>query len=167
MKPLLLLLACLLSFPAFGQDKVRNADTETVEAVVEAFRVAVIDKDKTRFLKLFMDGNTAWQSAVGDANLRKLRKLRESKPQAVKVRIDPKDNHRSFIDSIVADKARQEEKFRNVRIETDGDIASVWFDYSYHDGDRETNHGKEAWQLLRTDDGWKIISVIWSVNWTP
>ena len=40
----------------------------------------------------------------------------------------------------------------------------MWFDYSFHAGGRETNHGREAWQLVNTDDGWKIISVIYSVN---
>lgn len=158
------LLACLLSFPAFGQTDAGNADTRSVEAVIEAFRAAIIDKDKPRFEKLFLPGNTAWQSVTGDANLREVRK---NKPEAVKVRINPKSSHQSFIDSIVASKDRQEEKFRDVKIETDGDIASVYFDYSYHANDKETNHGKEAWHLLRTDQGWKIASVVWSVNWTP
>lgn len=130
----------------------------------EAFSAAIIDKDKPRFEKLFLHGNTAWQSVTGDANLQQ---VRQKHPQALKVRVNPEHNPQSFIDSIVASKDKQEEKFRDVKIENDGDIASVYFDYSYHAGDKETNHGKEAWHLLRTDDGWKIVSVIWSVNWTP
>lgn len=165
MKSLLLLLAsCLLSFPAFGQSSGKNPDTQSVAAVIAAFSACIIDKDKDRFVKLFLHENTAWQSVTGDTNLQK---MREKHPEAVKVRVNPKHNPLSFIDSIVASKGRQEEKFRNVKIETDGDIASVWFDYSYHDGNKETNHGKEAWHLLRTDEGWKITSVVWSVNWAP
>lgn len=163
MKPSLLLVL-LLSFPVLGQAAETGADNRTVESVVEAFRVSVIDKDKPRFVKLFLNQGTVWQNVVGDANLGK---LREKRPEAVKVKVDPTNNPTAFIDDIVADKERQEEKFRNVKIDTDGDIASVYFDYSYHAGEKETNHGKEAWHLVRTDEGWKIVSVIWSVNWTP
>lgn len=163
MKPALLL-ALLLSFPMLGHAAEVAVDNRSVEAVVEAFRASIVDKDKPRFVKLFLDQNTVWQNVVGEANLRK---MREKQPEAVKVRIDSKDNPTAFIDEIVADKERQEEKFRNVKIDSDGEIASVYFDYSYHAGDKETNHGKEAWHLVRTDEGWKIVSVIWSVNWTP
>ncbi len=163
MKPLLAL-ALLLSFPMLGQAAEIAADNRSVEAVVEAFRASIVDKDKPRFVKLFLHESTAWQNVVGDANLSK---MREKRPEAVKVKVDPTNNPTAFIDEIVADKEKQEEKFRNVKIETDGDIASVFFDYSYHSAGKETNHGKEAWHLVRTDEGWKIVSVIWSVNWTP
>lgn len=58
-------------------------------------------------------------------------------------------------------------KFRDIKIESDSDIASVFFDHSFHADGKKTNRGKEAWHLVRTDEGWKIVSVIWSVNWTP
>ena len=165
-KSLLLALACLLSFPAFAQTEVKAAETPTqqIEAVVEAFRTAIIDKDKERFVKLFLHENITWQDVTSDANLQR---IREKRPEAAKVRFDPKDNYLSFIDGIVSDKEKSEEKFRNVKIDTDGDIASVYFDYTFNQDGRETNHGEEAWHLVKTDDGWKIVSVIWSMNWTP
>ena len=165
MKSLLLALACLLSCPAFAQAAdPSQTPVQQIEAVVEAFRTAIIDKDKARFASLFLHPDITWQDVTGDANLERLRVKR---PEASKVRVDPKDTYMSFIDGIVSDKDRSEEKFRNVKIDTDGDIASVWFDYSFHSNDRQTNHGKEAWHLVRTDDGWKIASVIWSMNWNP
>jgi hypothetical protein len=164
MKLLLLLFACLLSLPAFGQNSAKNPDTASVEAVIAAFGACIVGKNKNRFVKLFLHENTVWQSVTGDANLRM---VRDKKPEALKVRVNPKSGHLSFIGSIVADKEREEEKFRDIKIETDGDIASVFFDYSFHVDDKETNRGKEAWHLVRTDDGWKIVSVIWSVNWAP
>ncbi len=54
-----------------------------------------------------------------------------------------------------------------MKIDTDGDLASVLFDYAFLSNGKETNHGKEAWHLLRTQDGWKIASVVWSVNLKP
>ena len=166
MKSFLLALACLLSCPAFARADTSPMETpvQQVEAVIEAFRTAIIDKDQARFARLFLHENITWQDVTGDANLQR---IREQRPEARKVRIDPKDNYVSFIEGIVSDKDGSEEKFRNVKIDTDGDIASVWFDYSFHSNDRETNHGKEAWHLVKTDDGWKIVSVIWSMNWNP
>ena len=104
-KSLLLALACLLSFPAFAREEASPAETpvQQVEAVIEAFRTAIIDKDKARFTRLFLPGNVTWQDVTGDANLQR---IREKRPEASKVRVDPKDNYLSFIDGIVSDKDR-------------------------------------------------------------
>ena len=161
MKTALAAFALLLALPAYAQTQ-PNPDTRSVESVVEAFRASIVDRDKTRFMQLFLDDRTVWQYVIGDANLKK---MREKKPEAAKVKIEAKNNPRSFIDEIVADKAKSEEQFRDVKIQSDGDIASVYFDYSFLADGKETNRGKEAWQLVHTDDGWKIVSVIWSVNW--
>jgi len=158
-------IACLLSVsassPASAQDDVRVRE---VEALVESFRTAIIDKDRERFSRLFLREDIAWQSVVGDASLQR---LREAKPDTPKLRIDPASTWVSFIDGIVASPKRLEEKFSDVRVTTDGDIASVYFDYSFNADGKETNHGHESWGLVRTDDGWKIVSVVWSVNRTP
>lgn len=136
---------------------------EDIGKVVEEFRLSIITRDKPRFLKLFPDGGrVAWQDVIGDANLHAMRK---KKPDARKVNIDPADSHVSFIDNIVSKRAGSEETFDDIRIDTDGDIASVVFDYTFLSDGKAGNHGKEAWHLVRTDDGWKIVSVIWSMNW--
>lgn len=137
---------------------------QQIEGVVEAFRRAIIDKDRKRFAALFLHDNIPWQDVSSD---RDLQHMRQQRPDARKVVFDPKDTWRAFIDDIAADTESKEERFRNLRIDTDGDIATVGFDYSFHAGGRETNHGREAWQLVNTDDGWKIISVIYSVNRLP
>ncbi|HEY0661993.1 MAG TPA: nuclear transport factor 2 family protein [Lysobacter sp.] len=165
MKSLLFLLACLFSLPAFGQTPAKDANAQTqIEAVIEAFRTSIIDKDKPRFVALFLHDQVTWQSVKGDGLLQR---VRQKRPDAAKVGINRQSNHLSFIDGIVGNKERVEEKFWNTRIDTDGDIASVTFDYSFHSGNRKTNHGKEAWHLVNTGDGWKIVSVIWSVNVDP
>ncbi|KQY51061.1 hypothetical protein [Lysobacter sp. Root494] len=143
---------------------VETAAQPQIEAVIESFRTAIIDKDKARFTALFLHENITWQSVVGEDNFMR---LRDGKPEAVKAKVDLKRTPVTFIDGIVNSPDRSEEQFRNARIETDGDVASVFFDYSFLNNGRETNHGKEAWHLLRTEQGWKIASVVWSVNWTP
>jgi len=166
MKSLLFLFACLLAFPVLGRAHPTATEVQTrqIEAVIEAFRTSIIDKDKPRFVALFLHDRIAWQSVKGDDLLLR---VRQKQPDATKVGIDRQNNHLSFIDGIVASKNRLEEKFWNTRIDTDGDIASVTFDYSFHSGDRKTNFGKEAWHLVNAGNGWKIVSVIWSVNVDP
>ena len=167
----LLLAACLLCSPAFAQDApVATPDPQAVAkreigAVIEAFRTAIIEKDKPKFLALFPEsGPVAWQSVIGDDNLKQ---VRLKKPQTGKASPDPKRTHLSFIDGIVANPKPAEETFDDIRIDTDGDVASVAFDYRFLSDGRETNRGLETWNLVRTDAGWKIVSVAWSMRWEP
>jgi hypothetical protein len=153
--------AVLLCLPLFCHAAPREAAVREIEAVVEAFRTSIIEKDKPRFVALFLHDAVTWQSVDSDAFLRH---RRAKNPQARKVEVDPKYGMRSFIDGIVSDEARTEETFRNVKIDTDGDIASVQFDYAFLENGRETNYGREAWQLVDTGEGWKIVAVIWSMN---
>lgn len=145
---------------AFAQDAA--AQKQQIEAVIEAFRTSIIEKDKAKFTALLFSEDIPWTSVVTEETLARMRK---KKPEAKRVYPSVGKGTIEFIDSIVAEKEPQEEKFENVHIETDGSIASVWFDYSYHDGAKKTNWGKETWQLVRTDDGWKINSVIWSITY--
>lgn len=153
--------ATLLSFPALAPAASNAAAVRDIEAVVEAFRTSIIDKDKARFVGLFLHDGITWQSVDGDDFVQR-RRLKN--PKARKVEVEAKYNPQSFIDGIVSDQARTEETFRNVKIETDGDVASVWFDYAFLQDGRETNRGKEAWQLVNTGEGWKIVAVVWSMN---
>ena len=72
-----------------------------------------------------------------------------------------------FIGFIAKDPAALEETFSNIRIDTDGDVAQVWFDYTFMAGGYKENWGKESWQLVRTEAGWKIAAVVWSQELNP
>jgi hypothetical protein len=172
LKFLPLVLACLLSSPVYAETAPKPADmaphsteaTAQIRAVVEAFRTAIINRDQPAFERLFLHEHITWQSVKGDEALQR---IRQKVPTANKLTVDTTKTPYSFIAGIVADKNSSEETFDNVKIDTDGDLASVLFDYAFLSNGRETNHGKEAWHLLRTADGWKIASVIWSVNLKP
>ena len=170
--PIACAIGCLIApaASAFAQDTSAQGGTiqdtttqkQQIEVVIEAFRTSIIEKDKTKFTALLFSEDIPWTSVVTEEPLARMRR---KKPEAKRVHPSAGKGAIEFIDSIVAEKERQEEKFENVRIQTDGSIASVWFDYSYHDGAKKTNWGKEAWQLVHTDHGWKINSVIWSVTY--
>jgi hypothetical protein len=163
MRILVFLLCSLLPFAARADaaPAARGAVArQQIEAVIESFRTAIIDRDKERFAQLFLHEAATWQRVISDEGLRR---VREKNPQAAKASFNPQSTYRSFIDGIAAAEKSSEETFENVRIDTDGDIASVWFDYSFKADGRRTNYGKEAWHLVNTDNGWKIASVVWSV----
>ena len=160
------LLACAalaVSPAAFAADNA-PADVEAIERVVEQFRLVILHKDKARFMPLFFSdepGRVTWQFSNDDA---RMARIRQAKPDARKARHLPEVNHVAFIDGIVASPNASEEVFSNVAIDTDGEIASVAFDYEFLSDGRQTNWGREMWQLVRTEDGWKIISVVWTIH---
>lgn len=157
----LVLIALLFATSAKASDNEQAKHIAKIEAVIEDFRTAIIAKDKARFLSLFHGMNIPWLAVLEDQSLAKMRERRPNRPKADPMGTPGPDQ---FIDAIAKDTERDEEKFSNVRIQTNGHIASVYFDYSFHRGDYMTNFGAEAWQLVNTDQGWKINSVIYSVE---
>lgn len=160
------LLSVLLALAGGPAMAARNDDRDVaaIRQVVEAFRTSILQKDKARFTALFFSDDpqrVTWQFVNDDARLARLRGV---KPDAKKARYLPQSNYLSFIDSIVTSAQASEEVFSDLRIDTDGEVASVGFDYAYLEDGRQTNRGRELWQLVRTEDGWKIISVVWTMR---
>lgn len=156
------LLACAQLAIAKNND---SSDVAAIQDVVEKFRTSIINKDKATFVSLFSSENpehVTWQSVTDDARLARIQK---TKPEERKTYREPKSSYLTFIDAISRpDSKPREEIFRNVVVDTDGEIASVNFDYSYLADGEETNWGREMWHLVRTEAGWKIISVIYSLR---
>lgn len=153
-----------LSMSLFWYGSVRAQDvqahTAELNGVLQAFRRAITDKDEAGFLALFLDGQTTWQSVESDAKRAAMRAA--GGPELAKVTLDPNRSARTFIRRIVESEGRHDEAMSDIVISTDGDIASVFFDFTYLFNDRPINAGHEAWHLVRTDAGWRIVSVIWS-----
>ena len=142
----------------------RSEDLVALQAVVESFRTSIVQKDKPRFVALFFSDKpelVTWQAVVDDPSLRWIQKTR---PQAVKARYRLDNNFVTFIDGIIASKSHEEEKFSNLRIDTDGEVASISFDYIYLTDGRATNRGREKWLLVRTEQGWRITSVVYTIH---
>lgn len=153
---LLSIVAAFIALPVQATEK----DDKEIHAVIESFRTAIIRKDKPRFLALFVQPTAPWQSVLSDASVDK---LKAKHPQVVKAKYKPDNNPTGFIDGIVASKNASEETFDNIRIDTDGDVATVNFDYKFLSNGKTTNWGQESWLMVRTEDGWKITTLIYSV----
>jgi hypothetical protein len=166
-KPLAVLITLTtlaLALPLQAQPQDIKKSEAQINEVVESFRTAIIAKDKPRFLALFHGMAIPWLAVNEDGSLAKMRQRDPATPKAAPV---GSPGPIEFIDFVMKAPMPIEEKFSNVRITTDGLIASVFFDYTFHQGDYKSNWGTEAWHLLNTDKGWKINSVIYSVTFNP
>lgn len=157
---LALTLASLLRPAAsFAADTPDTPDQKDVKAVIESFRTAIVQHDKPRFLGLFVSEMVPWQGVLTDDGLAQLRHL---DPKAAKVAYDAKSTPAAFIESILRSKKSSEQKFDKIKVDTDGDVATVTADYEFLSGDKLVNSGKECWLLVRTGSGWKITTLAFS-----
>lgn len=137
---------------------------DDIEKVLKSFSRALAEKDKPLYMSLFFSDKpeeVGWQHVSEDTRLSQIRK---TKPDAIKARRLPGNNFISLIDESVGTVESREERFFNVKIDTDGEIASVLFDYEFYAAGKKTNWGKEHWQLVRTEKGWKIFSVVYTIR---
>ena len=73
-----------------------------------------------------------------------------------RVQIIPIDR---FIEQVGQPGPSLDERTYNPRVELDGGLAHVWVDYTLHVGEDFSHCGVDSFQLARTADGWKILSV--------
>lgn len=129
-----------------------------LRATIHRFGDAIIRKDAEAFLALFAEGPVTWRRVNSDARLTKLG------DKADKAAFDPTNTPRDFIERIVRSPHAHEETFGNISIEHDEDVGTITFDFTYRLNGRAINKGKESWHLVRTAQGWRIVSVIYSNN---
>lgn len=130
-----------------------------ISQLVQTFKAAIIAKDGKTLDALFVPENSSWFSALDQTSLDQ---MRAKKPDAKRFRAEP-DAYKGFAKFVGTTTHAIEEKFDNVRIDTDGTVGSVYFNYVFLLDGKPTNHGNETWQVIRTDDGWKINAMLYSI----
>ncbi len=160
MKPYALAL-CLFAavLPVHAKDAPAEAAATAraqIQQVVEQFKGAIKAHDGEGIRKLFLPGGS-WLQGLDEASWNK---VKAKKPEAQQFM--PGD-YQKFSQFVATATRPVEETFDHLRIETDGTIGTVYFDYTFLDAGKCTNHGNETWQLVRTPDGWKISAMLYSV----
>ncbi|MEN3275548.1 MAG: hypothetical protein V7631_1338 [Massilia sp.] len=151
-------------YPARAQDP---ADSRRqIEGIIETFHTTIINKDTAGFMQLFLREDITWTAVYTDASVGRYNATLTD-PKAPRTPKVQSGSPRKFIESIARAKESRSETFSNVRIDTDGDVAQVWFDYTFMMDDYRNNWGKESWQLIRTEAGWKIAALVWSAEENP
>src|SRR5699024_4495588 len=167
---LLIFLAAGLFTTASAQTEKVPSSHEAILQVVKEFRVSIINKDKQQFMSLFYPDSSqvSWIGDYADSTWKLIQKKiqmlkksgRENIPKVTKAHGSTPGN---FIEGLISRPDHFEELFHNLKIITDGSVASVAFDYEFQINGQTHNHGKEIWHLVHTDNGWKTNSVIYSI----
>lgn len=137
-----------------------------IEQIADSFRAAIANKDETAFMKLFLKEDITWTGITTDASIDRIYAARPD-PRLKRPFKHFNSSPRSFFSTILKASGKVDETISNLRIDSDGDVAQVWFDFTYVNGGYKENWGKESWQMVRTSDGWKIAGVVWSQELNP
>jgi hypothetical protein len=141
---------------AEGQGNARASARAEVQQLVERFKQAIVVKDGEAMRGMFLPGGSGFRvldrTSLGAA--------RAKNPEA---RQFSPWSYEEFAKFLGTNPAALEETFDNVRIETDGTVGMVWFDYRFIKDGKQSNHGVETWQVVRDSDGWKISAMLFSV----
>ena len=70
----------------------------------------------------------------------------------------------AFINSIVNAPAEPRERMWDAEVRIDGNLATLWAPYDFHLGDNFSHCGVDALQLVRTNTGWRIASIAYTVH---
>lgn len=129
-----------------------------IQQLIGHFKSAIIGKDGNAMRGMFLPGGS-WLQGLDRASLAT---VRTKKPDAKQFTPGSYEQFAHFIETAPKDKAI-EETFDHVRIDTDGTVGTVYFDYRFLVNGKPTNHGVETWQLVNTPEGWKIGAMLYSV----
>jgi hypothetical protein len=132
------------------------ADRAQIQQLIEHFKAAIRGHDGDAMRGLFFPGGS-WLQGLDTASLAAVRSKHAKAEQ-----FSP-GNYQQFAKFVGTAPKPIEEVFDNVRIETDGTVGTVFFDYRFLADGEQTNHGVETWQLVHTEQGWKISAMLYSV----
>lgn len=135
-----------------------NPDTVDVQHVMDAYHQAVVAHDGARLASLFVPEGSTWLSVLSD---QAFAQLRASKPGVTKIKVG---NYQDFAKIVSKSTKHMDPQHQHVRIQSDGTIASVYFDYVFMIDGKPENRGSETWQLVKGENGWRIATIIYSSN---
>lgn len=145
--------------PHVGRHASAPEDIRAIEKVVADFQAALIAKDVKLLSSLMLHTNILFASPADDGFIKKMRDTTDVHFDGV-----AQAGYIAFANFIKREPLRTEEKFYNVKITQDRHVAWVNFDYEFLVDNKLSNYGVEAWQMVKRDGEWKILSVVWSMH---
>jgi hypothetical protein len=147
----------LFSVAASAASKEDDTQAATeIGKVVETFKAAIIAHDGQGLKALFLPDQGNWLSVMHEGLYQKVHALHPDRSRV------EHSNYAEFADFVTASKTPVEERFYDVRVESNGTIGMVYFDFDFLDDGKVRNRGSETWQLIKTDGGWKIAAMLYS-----
>lgn len=167
MKLIVLMAFFLMSASTCFANQIEHAK---IQSVIDAFEQSIKSKNKNQFLSLFVDPNASMIAVVSEEGMVTRRAAvekinREDNKNFVATRTWTSSPNK-MINRITSSKVNEQESLDNIKILSDGNIATVYFDYVYYKDNKKQNWGKESWQMVQTLEGWKISSIIYSITFS-
>jgi hypothetical protein len=134
------------------------ADTVDVQHVVEAYHEAVVTHDGARLSRLFIPEGSMWLNVLSDEAYAR---AKAKSPDAVKIRVS---SYKDFAKLVSTSKASFNPTHAHLQENSDGTIASVYFDFVFLIDGKAENRGSETWVLVKGTDGWRIAAITYSSN---
>src|ERR1700734_1009223 len=133
------------------------SDTVDVQHVIDAYHEAVLAHDGSRLAQLFLP-QSLWLNVLSDEAYAR---AKAKSPDAVKIRVGSSTD---FAKLVSTSKASFNPTHTHLQENSDGTIASVYFDFVFLVDGKETNRGSETWVLVKGTDGWRIAAITYSSN---
>ena len=148
-----LIAALVLSPASFAEQR---QDVVDIQHVMDSFHSAVVAHDGARLSALFIPEGSAWLNVLSDEAYAR---AKAKSPDAPKIRVGSYKQFASFVSS---SKAAIDPRHTHIKIQTDGVIATVYFDFVFLIDGKEENRGSETWQLVKGPAGWLIAAITYS-----
>jgi len=132
----------LLSSSALANNS--SIDVADIRRVMDNFHEAVVSHDGARLSALFIPEGSTWLNVL-------------KSPTQVRV-----GSYQDFAKFVSITKSDLNPQHSHIRIQTDGTIASAYFDFVFMIDGKEQNKGSETWQLVKGPDGWRIAAITYS-----
>jgi hypothetical protein len=154
--------ALLLGISLLGMSRAALAgtpeDTLEVRKVMDTFHRAVVKHDGAQIAALFIPEGSVWLNVLSDAAYARMQAKSAS---VAKIRVG---SYKEFAGFVSNSKASLEPRHSHIRIQSDGTIATAYFDFEFMVDGKVENHGSETWQLIKGSDGWRIAAISYSSN---
>ena len=135
-----------------------SQDMADIRSVMDAFHHGVATHNGDAVSKLFLDHGSTWVTVLSDKTFAAAR-AKNASTQKVRV-----SSYRDFSTFVSSTKSDLDPRHIDVRIMSDGAVASVYFHFDFVIDGKVENRGDETWQLVKTADGWRIVAISYSSN---
>jgi hypothetical protein len=143
MKRLILLLSIFLSIQCMAQ----NAEETEVKACID------------KLFKAMQIGDSALAKSCFDPSARLQSAIVNPKTKKTILENEPIDSFLVQISSIKKNKIVIEERVIKYDMKIDYPLATVWADYEFYVNEKLSHIGVDAFQLFKSESGWKIIQI--------
>lgn len=124
-----------------------GADRDVVMRVISNFFAAMTARDVDRMRTLMTPDGIIYSYREGADGLHVVR-----------------TTHSAYLENLAKGDARLVERSWNPQVMLHGRLATVWTPYDFHKDAKFSHCGVDNFSLLRTDNGWVITGVVFSIE---